>query len=333
MNSVAIVTGVTGQDGSYLCEYLLEKGYTVFGIVRRSTYPIHSSNLSNVSLTNPNFRIFTADLTDQPSLIKVFQATSDFKSIEVYNLAAQSHVGISFDCPVSTVEINLIGLLNIMEVIRQLDIIPKTRLYQASTSEMFGKVHEIPQTETTIFYPRSPYGVSKLGAHWMMKNYRESYGLFACSGILFNHESPRRGIQFVTQKIVKGLSGPTPYVELGNLDAKRDWGHAKDYVRAMWLMLQQEIPDDYIVSTGEQHSVREFAELVAKERGFEILWKGSGVDEVGVNSSTGCVVVKVNPAFYRPCEVDMLIGDSSKVGKIGWFKEYSFQDLVKNMCA
>jgi GDPmannose 4,6-dehydratase len=330
MNPVAIITGVTGQDGSYLSEFLLEKGYTVFGIVRRSTYPIHSSNLSNVCLMNPNFKILTADLNDQSSLRNVFELVKDFPKIEVYNLAAQSHVGVSFDCPISTAEINFLGTLNILEAIKQLGLIPKTRFYQASTSEMFGKVQEVPQKETTPFYPRSPYGVAKLAAHCMMINYRESYGLFACSGILFNHESPRRGINFVTQKIVQCLRKCVePYLEIGNLEAKRDWGHAKDYIRAMWLMLQQDEPDDYIVSSGEQHSVREFVELVTPE---PIIWEGEGVNEVGRSSTTGKILVRVNPAFYRPCEVDTLLGDSSKMRSIGWVPEFSFSQLVKNMC-
>ena len=331
--SCAIVTGVTGQDGSYLSELLLQKGYTVFGVVRRSTYPIHSSNLSNVCLLDSNFKLVTADLTDQPSLVKVLEAASKYDGIiEVYNLAAQSHVGVSFDCPVSTVEMNTIGALNILESIRQLGLTGRVRMYQASTSEMFGKVQEVPQTEKTPFYPRSPYGVAKMAAHWLVKNYRESYDMFACSGILFNHESPRRGIQFVTQKIVKAFSKPEPYVELGNLDSKRDWGHAKDYVRAMWLMLQCDFPYDYVVATGEQHSVREFVELVAKEKGFSVTWSGEGFEEIGTDPQSGRVVVRVNQNFYRPCEVDMLVGDSSLIRKIGWTPEYSFQELVKNMC-
>jgi len=330
MNPVAIVTGVTGQDGSYLVEFLLNKGYTVFGIVRRSTFQICHSNLSPEALTNTNFIQYTADITDQPSLIKVFEAAKGFDRIEVYNLAAQSHVGISFDCPVSTAEINFLGTLNLLETIKQLGLIPKTRFYQASTSEMFGKVREVPQKETTPFYPRSPYGVSKLAAHCIVVNYRESYGLFACSGILFNHESPRRGSNFVTQKIVQCLRKCVePYLEIGNLDAKRDWGHAKDYIRAMWMMLQQDSPDDYIVSSGEQHSVREFVELVTPD---PIIWEGEGVNEIGRSSTTGKILVKVNPAFYRPCEVDTLLGDCSKMRSIGWVPEYSFPDLVKNMC-
>jgi len=331
---IAVVTGVTGQDGSYLAEFLLEKGYIVFGVVRRSTYHIHSSNLSNVTLTDSNFKIVTAELTDQPSIMNVIEmaltAAGD-QPIEVYSLAAQSHVGVSFECPVSTFEMNTIGPLNILQVIRQLKACDRVKLYQASTSEMFGRVQEVPQTETTPFYPRSPYGVSKLAAHWLVKNYRESYGMFACSGILFNHESPRRGVHFVTQKIVTSLSKNPPYVELGNLDAKRDWGHAKDYVRAMWLMLQQSHSDDYVVATGEQHSVREFVEIVAQKRGLELTWKGTGVDEVAVDQH-GRTVVRVNPDFYRPCEVETLIGDSSKVRGIGWMPEYSFEGLVENMC-
>lgn len=330
MNKVAIVTGVTGQDGSYLVEFLLEKGYTVFGIVRRSTFQICYSNLSPDALTHSNFVQYTADITDQPSLVKVFEGAREFDRIEVYNLAAQSHVGVSFDCPISTAEINFLGTLNMLETIKQLGLISKTRFYQASTSEMFGKVHEVPQKETTPFYPRSPYGVAKLAAHCIVINYRESYGLFACSGILFNHESPRRGGNFVTQKIVQCLRKCIePYLEIGNLDAKRDWGHAKDYIRAMWLMLQQDKPDDYIVSSGEQHSVREFVELVTPE---PIIWEGEGVNEIGRSSTTGKVLVRVNPAFYRPCEVDTLLGDSSKIRGIGWEPEFSFSDLVKNMC-
>ena len=331
---VSIITGVTGQDGSYLSEFLLARGYTVFGVVRRSTYPLHSSNLTIRTIEDSNFRVVTADLTDQPSLVKVFEAAAKCTvgTIEVYNLAAQSHVGVSFDCPVSTVEMNTIGCLNILETIRQLGLVKRVRMYQASTSEMFGKVQEVPQTESTPFYPRSPYGVAKLAAHWMVKNYRDSYGMYACSGILFNHESPRRGIHFVTQKIVKSLGGPTRYVELGNLDAKRDWGHAKDYIQAMWLMLQQAEPDDYVVATGQQHSVREFVELVAKTRGFSITWTGTGADEIGTDSVTNEVLVRVNPEFYRPCEVETLIGDSSRIQALGWVQKYSFEDLVKNMC-
>jgi GDPmannose 4,6-dehydratase len=331
MTHVAIITGATGQDGSYLSELLLEKGYNVFCMIRRSTYPIQSSNLTSLTLKNSKLRLFDADLTDQSSVMRVFQAASDYDVIEVYNLAAQSHVAISFECPALTVETNVIGTLNLLESIRQSGLIKKVRFYQASTSEMFGKVQEIPQTESTAFYPRSPYGVSKVAAHWMVVNYRESYGLFACCGILFNHESPRRGANFVTQKIVKALTGPNPRLQIGNLDARRDWGHAKDYVQAMWLMLQQQNPDDFVVSTGEQHSVREFIERVCEIRGIKLSWVGSGLDEVGVDQS-GETIVSVSEKFYRPCEVDTLLGDCSKIKSIGWTQEYSFEGLVKNMC-
>ena len=331
MTHVAIVTGATGQDGSYLSELLLEKGYNVFCMVRRSTYPIQSSNLTSLTLENPKLRLFDADLTDQSSVTRVFQAARDYDVIEVYNLAAQSHVAISFECPALTVETNVIGTLNLLESIRHSGLIKKVRFYQASTSEMFGKVQEIPQTESTEFYPRSPYGVSKVAAHWMVVNYRESYGLFACCGILFNHESPRRGANFVTQKIVKALTGPNPRLHIGNLDARRDWGHAKDYVQAMWLMLQQHNPDDFVVSTGEQHSVREFIERVCEIRGIKLSWVGSGLDEVGIDQD-GKTIVSVSEKFYRPCEVDTLLGDCSKIKSIGWKQEYSFEGLVKNMC-
>ena len=329
----AVVTGATGQDGSYLVELLLGKEYNVIGIVRRTTYGIKKSNLTEASLNHPNLKIFDGDLTDQASLVKVFNFCKDFDNIEVYNLAAQSHVGVSFKCPVSTSEINYIGTLNLLETIKQLDLIEKTKFYQASTSEMFGKVQEVPQTETTPFYPRSPYGVSKVAAHWIVKNYRESYNLFACCGILFNHESPRRGENFVTQKIVKGLAevlcGNQDCLELGNIDAKRDWGHAKDYVRAMWMMLQQEKPDDYIVSSGKQHSVREFIDIVLKEENLTIEWFGKGLQEEGVLGDR--TIVKISEEFYRPAEVDSLIGDPSKIKSIGWKPEFTFGDLVRDM--
>lgn len=331
MTHVAIITGATGQDGSYLSELLLEKGYNVFCMIRRSTYPIQSSNLTSLTLGDSKLRLFDADLTDQSSVMGVFREAKDYDVIEVYNLAAQSHVAISFECPALTVETNVIGTLNLLESIRQSGLIKKVRFYQASTSEMFGKVQEIPQTETTAFYPRSPYGVSKVAAHWMVVNYREAYGLFACCGILFNHESPRRGANFVTQKIVKALTGPNPRLHIGNLDARRDWGHAKDYVQAMWLMLQQQNPDDFVVSTGEQHSVREFIERVCEIRGIKLSWVGSGLEEVGIDQN-GTTIVSVSEKFYRPCEVDTLLGDCSKMKSIGWTQEYSFEGLVKNMC-
>jgi len=329
----AVVTGATGQDGSYLVELLLGKEYNVIGIVRRTTYDIRKSNLTEESLKHPKLKIFDGDLTDQASLFKVFNFCKSFDTIEVYNLAAQSHVGISFKCPVSTSEINYIGTLNLLETIKQLDLIEKTKFYQASTSEMFGKVQEVPQTETTPFYPRSPYGVSKLAAHWIVKNYRESYNLFGCCGILFNHESPRRGDNFVTQKIVKGLarvmSGQQEYLELGNIDSKRDWGHAKDYVRAMWMMLQQENSYDYIVSSGKQHSVRDFIDCVLKTYDCQIEWFGEGVDEQGVIGDK--TIIKISEEFYRPAEVDSLLGNCSKIKTIGWKPEFTFDDLVKDM--
>jgi GDPmannose 4,6-dehydratase len=335
MSKCAVVTGATGQDGSYLVELLLEKDYTVVGIVRRTTYDIKKSNLTTESLNHPKLKIFDGDLTDQASLVKVFNFCKDFETIEVYNLAAQSHVGVSFKCPVSTSEINYTGTLNLLETIKQLDLIPKVKFYQASTSEMFGKVQEVPQSEKTPFYPRSPYGVSKVAAHWIVKNYRESYDLFACCGILFNHESPRRGDNFVTQKVVKGvynvLNNKQPVLEVGNLDAKRDWGHAKDYVRAMWLMLQQETPDDYVVGTGKQHSVREFIEKVLLCYDIQIGWEGEGVNEVGKETVTGQVIIKVSEEFYRPCEVETLIANPTKILSIGWKPQYTFEDLVGDM--
>ena len=332
----AIISGATGQDGSYMIELLLEKGYDKINcIVRRTTYIIEKSNISSNVLVNPKVNLFNADLLDPTSLIKVFEDCKESDEIEVYNLAAQSHVGISFECPRSTTETNYIGTLNMLESIRQLDLIPKTKFYQASTSEMFGKVQEIPQNEKTPFYPRSPYGVSKLASHWLVKNYRESYGLFACCGILFNHESPRRGENFVTQKIVKGIRdvilGHKEVLELGNLNAKRDWGHAKDYVNAMWTMLHQETPDDYVVGTGVQYSVRNFVDEVIKHYKKEIVWEGEGSYEIGKLKDTGKIIVKVSPLFYRPCEVDTLIADPSKIKSLGWKETFSFTDLVSDM--
>ena len=251
--------------------------------------------------------------------------------LKVYNLAAQSHVGTSFNCPQTTFEINTIGTLNLLECIRQLGIQDRCKFYQASTSEMFGKVQEVPQTENTPFYPRSPYGVSKVAAHWIVKNYRETYGIFACSGILFNHESPRRGDYFVTQKIVKGIKdvvdGKIEVLEIGNPDAKRDWGHAKDYVKAMWLMLQQEKSDDYVVATGVEHSIKELANIVAKKNSIELSWDDQGA----INHKTGAQIIKISPKFFRPCEVDQLLGDSTKVSSIGWEPEFTFETLIEDM--
>ena len=322
---IGVITGATGQDGSYLVELLLEKGYEVRCAVRRSTYPMKYSNIAHLT---DQVKIYDCDLTDQSSLFRLFEGDGPF---EVYNLAAQSQVGTSFNCPQTTFEINTIGTLNLLECIRQLGIQDRCKFYQASTSEMFGKVQEVPQTENTPLYPRSPYGVSKVAAHWIVKNYRETYGFFACSGILFNHESPRRGDYFVTQKIVKGIKdvvdGNIKVLEIGNPDAKRDWGHAKDYVKAMWLMLQQDHPDDYVVATGVEHSIRDLANIVAKKNGIELLWDDDGA----INSATGAQVLKISPKFFRPCEVEQLLGDSTKVRSIGWKPEFTFETLIEDM--
>lgn len=323
----ALITGITGQDGSYLAELLLEKGYKVFGIIRRKS----KEDYGNVEHLKEQIRFIYADMTDVASLIDALKIS---EPDEVYNLAAQSFVKSSWDSPISTAEIDGLGVLNMLEAIRLTN--PKIRFYQASTSEMFGKVQAIPQSETTPFYPRSPYGVAKLYGHWITINYRESYGLFACSGILFNHESERRGLEFVTRKITHGAAriklGLQDHIELGNLDAKRDWGHSKDYVRAMYLMLQQDKPDDYVVATGETRTVRDFAKAAFTALGIDIEFKGEGIDEVGVDKNTGKVLVKVNKDFYRPAEVELLIGDPSKAEtKLGWKREISFEELVSRM--
>jgi GDPmannose 4,6-dehydratase len=328
----ALITGITGQDGSYLAELLLGLGYVVHGIVRRSSI----DNFGRIKhlLDNDNLYLHYGELTDSSSLNHIVKLV---QPDEVYNLAAQSHVKISFDSPLFTADADAMGVLRLLEAIRQAGLTDHTRFYQASTSEMFGKVQEIPQKETTSFYPRSPYGVAKLYGHWIVKNYRESYNMFACSGILFNHESPRRGENFVTSKIVLSLNNiarnKQDVLELGNLDALRDWGHAKDYVYAMWLMLQQDQPDDYVISTGEQHSVREFVELAGDYFDFNIVWEGEGVDEIGRDAKTGKVIVRVNPKYYRPAEVETLLGDSSKaITKLGWVRKRNFKDLVQDMC-
>ncbi len=322
---IGVITGATGQDGSYLVELLIDKGYEVRCAVRRSTYPMKYSNIAHLT---DQVKIYDCDLTDQSSLFRLFDGDGPF---EVYNLAAQSQVGTSFNCPQTTFEINTIGTLNLLECIRQLGIQDRCKFYQASTSEMFGKVQEVPQTENTPLYPRSPYGVSKVAAHWIVKNYRETYGFFACSGIMFNHESPRRGDYFVTQKIVKGIKdvvdGKIEVLEIGNPDAKRDWGHAKDYVKAMWLILQQDHPDDYVVATGVEHSIKDLANIVAKKNGIELSWDDQGA----INSVTGARVLKISPEFFRPCEVDQLLGDSTKVRSIGWKPEFTFETLIEDM--
>lgn len=323
----ALITGITGQDGSYLAELLLEKGYKVYGLMRRKS----KVDYGNVAHLVGKIELLYADMTDIVSLISAMKTSM---ADEVYNLAAQSFVATSWDTPVGTAEIDAIGVTNMLEAIRIVK--PECRYYQASTSEMFGKVQSMPQNENTPFYPRSPYGVAKLYGHWITKNYRESFDMFACSGILFNHESERRGVEFVTRKITQGVArikaGLQDHLELGNLDAKRDWGHAKDYVYAMWLMLQQEEPDDYVISTGETRSVREFAYLAFKAAGIQLEFKGEGVDEIGVDKETGKVLVCVNPDFFRPAEVEILLGDASKAEKkLGWKREISFASLVTRM--
>lgn len=323
----ALITGITGQDGSYLTELLLEKGYQVYGIMRRKS----TVDYGNIAHLKDKVKLLYADMTDLVSLVA---AMKESQADEVYNLAAQSFVATSWDTPVGTAEIDGIGVTNMLEAIRTVK--PEARFYQASTSEMFGLVQEIPQKESTPFYPRSPYGVAKLYGHWITKNYRESYDMYACSGILFNHESERRGEEFVTRKITMAAAkigkGLQEYVELGNMSAKRDWGHSKDYVRAMHLMLQQDAPDDYVISTGETHEVREFVTLAFLAAGMELEWRGEGVSESAVIKGTDKTVVKVNPKYFRPAEVELLIGDCSKAEKkLGWKREVSYQQLIERM--
>lgn len=323
----ALITGITGQDGSYLSELLLEKGYEVYGIMRRKSVV----DYGNVNHLKDKIHLIYADMTDVISLISALRIS---QADEVYNLAAQSFVATSWDQPIVTAEINAVGVTNMLEAIRVVN--PKARFYQASTSEMFGLVQETPQKETTPFYPRSPYGVAKLYGHWITKNYRESYNLYACSGILFNHESERRGKEFVTRKITDAVAriklGIQDRIELGNMDSKRDWGHSKDYVRAMWLMLQQETADDYVIATNETRTVREFVEIAFAHVGIEILWKGTGVEEVGIDNVTGREIVRINPKFFRPAEVEVLLGNPEKAeSALGWSREIPFAQLVERM--
>ena len=323
----ALITGITGQDGSYLAELLLEKGYNVYGIMRRKSV----ADYGNVEHIKDRINFIYADMTDIVSLINAMRTS---QADEVYNLAAQSFVGTSWEQPIATAEIDAVGVTNMLEAIKIVK--PEARFYQASTSEMFGLVQEIPQRETTPFYPRSPYGVAKLYGHWITKNYRESFDMYACSGILFNHESERRGKEFVTRKITDAVAriklGVQDHLELGNMDSKRDWGHSKDYVKAMWLMLQQEVADDYVIATNETRTVREFVEIAFSHVGIEIEWSGVGVDETGKDKSTGNTLVKINPKFFRPAEVDILIGDPAKADKnLGWTREISFSQLVERM--
>ncbi len=332
----ALITGVTGQDGAYLAEFLLGKGYEVHGIKRRAS----SFNTQRIDhlVQDPhakerNFFLHYGDMTDSSSLVCVMQQV---QPDEIYNLAAQSHVAVSFEEPEYTAQSDALGPLRILEAVRILGLEKRTRFYQASTSEMYGLVRETPQNENTPFYPRSPYGVAKLYAHWITVNYREAYGIFACSGILFNHESPIRGETFVTRKIVRGLTriqlGLQDCVYLGNLNAKRDWGHARDYVEAMWLMLQQDQPEDFVIATGEQHSVREFVEATGRELGMDIRWTGAGVHEEGFDFKSGARIIAIDPRYFRPAEVDTLLGDAAKARKkLGWRPRTTFPELVAEM--
>ncbi|MFA6391462.1 MAG: GDP-mannose 4,6-dehydratase [Patescibacteria group bacterium] len=330
----ALITGITGQDGSYLAEFLLDKGYEVHGIIRRAS-TFNTKRIDHIfqdpHAKNQKLFLHYGDLTDSSNLARLIEK---IVPDELYNLGAQSHVKASFEIPEYTGDADALGVTRLFEAIRETRV--NTKFYQASSSEMFGKVLEIPQKETTPFYPRSPYGVAKVYAYWMTVNYRESYGLFACNGILFNHESPRRGETFVTRKITRALAriklGMDKKLYLGNLDAKRDWGYAKDYVEAMWMMLQQEKPDDYVIATGENHSVREFVEIAGKLLGFDIQWTGKGLEEKGIDAKTGETIIEIDPHYFRPAEVDLLIGDPSKAEKIlGWKPKVKFQDLIKLM--
>ncbi|MDP7492083.1 MAG: GDP-mannose 4,6-dehydratase [Candidatus Undinarchaeales archaeon] len=336
MDKVALITGINGQDGSYLAELLLKKGYTVHGVIRRASTFNRERIEQLYSFENParrHFILHYGDMTDSSNLIRL---VNEIRPHEIYHLAAQSHVKISFQVPEYTANVDGLGTLRLLEAVRFLGLDKHTRIYHASTSELFGKAKVFPQNEDTPFHPRSPYGVAKLYAHWIAKNYREAYDMFICDGILFNHESPRRGENFVTRKITlsiaKILAGKQERLHLGNLDAKRDWGYAPDFVEAMWLMLQQDGPDDFVIATGEAHSVREFIEFAFKEVGIDIEWKGSGVDEKGVDAATGKVLVEVDPKYFRPAEVDYLLGDASKAKELlGWQPKVGFEELVKLM--
>jgi GDPmannose 4,6-dehydratase len=335
---IALITGITGQDGSYLSEILLDKEYIVWGIIRRSS-SINTKRIDHL-FNHSNLILKYGDLSDTSSIIEILNEIklkyNNLERLEIYNLGAMSHVKVSFEVPEYTADINALGTLRILNAIRSLDLINVTRFYQASTSEMYGKVMEVPQKETTPFYPRSPYGVSKLYGYWITKNYREAYNMYACSGILFNHESPRRGQTFVTRKITIGLNniinGKQDKLILGNLDAKRDWGHAKDYCMGMYLMLQQDKPDDYILSTNEYHTVREFVEKAFLYKGIEIEWKGSGINEIGYDKNTGIEYIYVSEKYFRPTEVEELLGDSSKARiELNWKPEYTFEQLIEEM--
>jgi len=336
MSKVALITGITGQDGAYLAELLLEKGYIVHGIKRRSSL-FNTDRIDHLYQDQHEkevrFFLHFGDMTDSTNLIRIIQQV---KPDEIYNLAAQSHVQVSFELPEYTANSDATGALRLLEAVRLLGMDKKVKYYQASTSELYGKVQEIPQSETTPFYPRSPYAVAKLYAFWITKNYRESYNMYACNGILFNHESPLRGETFVTRKITRAAAkfklGLQKKLWLGNLDAQRDWGHARDYVEGMWRMLQQDEPEDYVLATGVTHSVRHFAELAFKEIGVELEWKGKGIDEKGINKESGDIIIEVDKRYFRPAEVELLVGDPTKAKeKMGWVHQYSLEDLVKEM--
>ena len=336
MPKIALITGITGQDGAYLAEFLLDKGYIVHGIKRRSS-SFNSARIDHIyqdpHMPDAHFQIHYGDMTDATNLIRIIQTV---QPDEIYNLAAQSHVQVSFETPEYTANADATGALRILEAIRVLGLAKKARFYQASTSELYGKAQETPQKETTPFYPRSPYGVAKLYAYWITVNYREAYGMHASNGILFNHESPIRGETFVTRKITRAVAGIHLGVQetlyIGNLDAKRDWGHARDYVDGMWRIVQQEEPDDYVLATGEAHSVREFVELAFTQVGRKIEWRGKGIDEVGIDAASGEIVVRIDSRYFRPTEVDVLLGDPSKARRVlGWKHKVTFPELVEEM--
>ena len=336
MQKVALITGITGQDGAYLADLLLGNGYIVHGIKRRSS-SFNTARIDHIyqdpHAPDSHFQIHYGDMTDSTNLIRIVQAV---QPDEIYNLAAQSHVQVSFETPEYTANADALGALRMLEAIRILGLVEKTRFYQASTSELYGKARETPQTETTPFYPRSPYGVAKLYAYWITVNYREAYGMHASNGILFNHESPIRGETFVTRKITRAVAGihlgMQDRLYIGNLDSKRDWGHARDYVEGMWRIVQQDTPDDYVLATGETHSVREFVELAFLKVGRKIEWKGKGVDEVGIDSASGVLLVKIDSRYFRPTEVDLLLGDASKAHRVlGWKHTVAFPELVSDM--
>lgn len=335
MAKKALITGITGQDGAYLAEFLLEKGYEVHGLRRRASL-FNTARIDHLyeDMHSENARMFLhyGDLTDTPSISRVVR---DIRPDEIYNLAAQSHVGVSFVQPEYTANVDAVGTLRVLEAVRSADLTEKTRIYQASTSELFGLVQTVPQNESTPFYPRSPYAVAKMYAYWITVNYREAYNMYACNGVLFNHESPIRGETFVTRKITRGLArikhGVQEKLYMGNINSLRDWGHARDYVRMMWLMLQEDQPDDYVIATGEQHSVRKFIEIVSEKLDMPISWEGEGVDEKGVTAD-GRTIIEIDPKYYRPTEVETLLGDASKAAKkLNWVPQISFEELVTEM--